>query len=269
MQNELKYKKIVARMRLLDDDFMSKVFDKQIPATQYLLDVILNHNGLKVQSVVSQREIKATQGRSVRLDIVAKDAEGKMYDIEVQRADHGAGVKRARFNSSLMDTKLLNVSEDFDALPETYVIFITENDVFKCGKPILHIERTIKETQSEFGDGTHIVYVNSTITDPNTELGRLMHDFRCTNASDMFESPLKERVKYFKETEEGNNIMCKAVEKVYLDGFNKGESGERKRTLDAVSRLVKSGIITSEQAEKEFSLSESEKSLLSNKDSSR
>ena len=57
--------------------------------------------------------------------------------------------------------------------------------------------------------------------------------------------------------------MCKAVEKVYLDGFNKGESGERKRTLDAVSRLVKSGIITSEQAEKEFSLSESEKWMCS------
>ena len=57
--------------------------------------------------------------------------------------------------------------------------------------------------------------------------------------------------------------MCKAVEKIYLDGFNKGESGERKRTLDAVSRLVKSGIITSEQAEKEFSLSESEKWMCS------
>ena len=63
--------------------------------------------------------------------------------------------------------------------------------------------------------------------------------------------------------------MCKDVEKVYLDGFNKGESGERKRTLDAVSRLVKSGIITSEQAEKEFSLSELEKRLLAKEDTFR
>ena len=43
------------------------------------------------------------RGRSVRLDILAVDEKNHVYNIEVQRNDKGAGVKRARYNSSLID----------------------------------------------------------------------------------------------------------------------------------------------------------------------
>ena len=39
-----------------------------------------------------------------------------------------------------------------------------------------------------------------------------MHDFRCTNAEDMFYPLLAKQVKYFKETEGGRKIVCKAFE---------------------------------------------------------
>lgn len=41
----------------------------------------------------------------------------------------------------------LNPSEDFEKLPESYVIFITRNDVLGGGLPIYHVERTIRETE--------------------------------------------------------------------------------------------------------------------------
>lgn len=44
----------------------------------------------------------------MRLDILAVDEADRVYNIEVQRNDKGAGVKRARYNSSLLDA---NVTE--------------------------------------------------------------------------------------------------------------------------------------------------------------
>ena len=156
---------------------------------------------LKVKSVTTQDFIKNLQGRSVRLDIHAESSEGKHFNIEIQRQDKGAGAKRARYNSSILDTNNLLAGYDFDDLPETYVIFITENDVFKLNKPIYFIERSIIGEDKLFNDGSHIVYVNNEIKD-DTPLGKLMYDFNCINANDMKYKILADRVRYFKETKE-------------------------------------------------------------------
>ena len=137
-----------------------------------------------VQRVHAQHDVKNSQGRSIRLDILATDENGRVYNIEIQRCDKGASIKRARYNSSLLDANVTEPGDDYENLAETYVIFITENDVLKAGLPIYHIDRTIKETSAMFGDEAHILYVNSQIKD-DTELGKLMHDFSCTDAKDM------------------------------------------------------------------------------------
>ena len=95
--------RMIANFRLLDDDFMTVVFDRNAKAVERVLDVILQRDDLKVIEVVTQREYKnpITGGRSVKLDVYAKDLTGKIYDIEVQRADEGADVHRARFHSSI------------------------------------------------------------------------------------------------------------------------------------------------------------------------
>lgn len=74
-----------------------------------LLNVILQRNDLKVLEVVAQREYKnpVSGGRSITIDIYAVDGDGKIYDIEVQRASSGADVQRARFHSGMIDTKML------------------------------------------------------------------------------------------------------------------------------------------------------------------
>ena len=210
---EQKHKEDLQRIRgfrLLDDDFMNKVFEDKACA-EFLLRIILNRNDLTVQQVRSQYDIKNLQGRSVRLDILAVDKAGRVYNIEIQRNDKGAGAKRARYNSSLIDANVTEPGEDYERLNETFVIFITENDVLGAGLSIYHIDRVIKETGAAFGDEAHIIYVNSQIKD-ETELGKLMHDFSCTDAKDMNYDILAERVRYFKEDEKGVETMCKVME---------------------------------------------------------
>ena len=51
----------------------------------------------------------------------------------------------------------------YEQLPETYVIFITENDYFHSGCPLYHVERMIRELARPFEDRAHILYVNGPI----------------------------------------------------------------------------------------------------------
>lgn len=132
----------------------------------------------------------------------AHDAEKRPYNIEIQRADKGAGARRARYNSALIDAKESLPGDDTEKLPETYVIFITENDMMNLEKPLYHIERTVQESGKLFDDGAHIIYVNGKYRghDP---IGSLMHDFSCTKADEMNSKILAKKVRYLKETEKG------------------------------------------------------------------
>ena len=111
-----------------------------------------------------------------------------------------------------MDAHLLQPGDDFGSLPETFVIFITESDVIGKGKPLYRIERKIEETNEAFDDGEHIIYVNGEDKDATTELGKLMHDFFCTDPDDIHYKELADKVRYFKEDEKGVATMCKVME---------------------------------------------------------
>ena len=57
---------------------------------------------------------------------------------------------------------------------------------------------------------------------PEAELGRLMHDFHCKNADDMYSEVLAGRVRALKETPKGVDSMCRELEQLYLDGKEEG-----------------------------------------------
>ena len=200
--------------RLLDDNFMTIFFDQNYAAVTLVLNIVLNRTDLQIKSIQVQKTEKSPvpEGRNVVLDVFAADADGKNYDIEIQRSDFGADRKRARFLSGVLDSRMLKSGEDFSKLNESYVIFITEHDVIGTGLPMVHIERTITELQECFNDGNHMIYVNGAYKNDSSDIGRLMHDFRCTSSVDMFYDVLKNGMVHFKETEGGREAVCKAIE---------------------------------------------------------
>lgn len=199
--------------RLFDDEFMSKCFADDMECTELVLRIIMDKPDLIVKEAHVQHMIKNLQGRSITLDIEATDSEQNKFDIEVQRLDSGAKPKRARYHSSLLDANVLLAGEDTEELPETYVIFITENDIMGEAKPIYHVNRYVEETGKIFGDSSHILYVNGACRD-ETPIGLLMKDFSCRNASDMHYKKLADRVRYFKEDEEGVKAMSGIMEEL-------------------------------------------------------
>lgn len=234
-----KIRKRIQDFRLFDDEFMSKCFEDNIECTELILRIIMDKSDLKVKKANVQHAIKNLQGRSITLDIKAVDSEQKEYDIEIQRADSGAKPKRARYHSSLLDANVLLAGDETENLPETYVIFITEHDVLGKDKPIYHINRYIEEMGEAFGDGSHILYVNGEYRD-DTPLGLLMKDFSCMTASDMHYKKLADRVRYFKEDEEGVNTMSGIVEEL-MEEFIDDEKKE------SALRLLKIGKLSNEE----------------------
>ena len=237
-QKQQKNLERIKNFRLLDDDFMTVCFQDNIEATELIIRIIMEKSDLHVIDVKTQYTVKNIHGRSVRLDIYATDNLNKKYNIEIQRLGKGAGAKRARLNSSLIDAREIPAGVDSEELPETYVIFITEEDVIGDGLPLYHIDRYISETGKLFGDEAHIIYVNAEIKD-ETPLGRLMADFACTNPEDMYYSKLAKRVHYFKRDKKGVQIMCKAVEDMIYE-----------EKLEIVENLLELGDITDERIAK-------------------
>ena len=218
--------------RLLDDDFLTKCFEGDTECIQLVLRIVLEMPDLIVVDVRTQVFVENLLNRSVRLDVLATDSTGRRFNIEIQRADRGAGRKRARYNSSMMDANLLQKGEDFEQLPETYVVFITEHDVMAKGLPLYQVERCILATGEKFEDGAHIIYVNGAYRD-GTPIGKLMHDFSCTDPADMHYGVLADRVRFFKESKEGVAIMCKAMEDMRNQTLREGMMEVARRMLAA------------------------------------
>lgn len=227
-------------LRLIDDDFMTVCFDGYIEGAELLLKIILDRDDLKVSEVRTQKTMKNLQGRDLRLDIYATDRAGIKYDIEIQRSDKGADCKRARYHSSMVDADMLIPGDSFDDLRESYVIFITENDVLGLNEPIYHIDRVIREGNVQFEDGEHIIYVNGKIKSKDTALGRLMNDFFCTEAKAMCYEELSERVRHFKETEEGVNTMCDILDEM------RNET-EQKIRIENARKMLEDGSVSLEK----------------------
>ncbi|NBJ03671.1 nuclease [Lachnospiraceae bacterium] len=225
--------------RLLDDDFLTKCFEGDTASIELVLQIILGKPDLKVLDVRTQVFVENLLNRSVRLDILATDSIGAKLNVEVQRSDKGAGRKRARYNSSMMDANLLKKGDDFDKLPETWVIFITENDVIGKGLPLYPIERCFLETGERFEDGSHILYVNGAYRG-DTPIGKLMHDFSCIDAADMYYRTLADRVRFFKESKEGIEIMCRAMEDMRNQTLKEG-------AINSARRMLADGILTLEK----------------------
>ena len=233
----------IERFRLMDDDFMSKCLENAPECIELILQIILGKKDLKVVKTQTEYPIKSLQGRGVRFDVFARDSKGREYDIEIQRADKGAEPKRARYNSALMDANALKSGEDVGALRDTYVIFITENDVMKRGRDVYSYLRIEENDGDRLNDGTHIIYVNGA-TRSATEIGRLVHDLLCPDAAKMYFEVLRQRVSQFKNSEEGRYAMCKAMERIAERSRAEGEArGERKNMLATAKRMLKSGML--------------------------
>ena len=134
-----------------------------------------------------------------------------------------------------------------------------EKDVLKGQEPIYYINRSIAETTEIFDDGAHIIYVNASYQNVETTLGRLIHDFMCSQSSDMLCEPIAKVTYKYKNTPEGVDYMCKAVEEYGLkrekEGIQKGRrEGRQEGIIESVIKFIKKGKLSYEEIADNFDI---------------
>ncbi len=246
VQDERKQKHMarLARLRLMDDNFLSICMSGNIKGAQLIVRIILGDDTIQVQRVETQKEYKNLSEHSFCFDVYAKDAQGREMEIEVQRNSAGADPKRAACHSGVLDANSMPKNEqDYSNKAETFTIFITEHDVLNGNLPIYHIDRTIAEMDARlFEDGSHIIYVNGAYKgDESTPLGRLIHDFFCTEPDEMHYEELAERARYFKKDSKGVDAMCEIWEEVLQEGREEGREEGETKLARLISILLKNG----------------------------
>ena len=122
-----------------------------------------------------------------------------------------AETRCSRKRTAMLDSHTLKKKTDFEELPNLYIIFILEHDLFGKGLPIYFVNKILNVQDADgnylpFDDGCNIMYINGDYRGDNP-LGKLMHDFSCTKADDMFYPELAEKVRYLKETQEGRERL--------------------------------------------------------------
>ena len=134
------------------------------------------------------------------------------------------------------------------------MIFITENDVIGDGEKIYHADRIIRETGKEFGDGTHIIYVNGSFKgEKGKPLDDLIHDFFCANPSEMRHKQLAERVSFLKENKGDVGKMSNIIAEYFKDEIAEAAQkaaveSKEKNLIENIRSLMETTKWTAKQA---------------------
>lgn len=229
-------------LRPIDDDFMRCLFKDNIPLAEFVLRIITDKQDLIITACETQKDMKRLAGaRSICLDAYGTDSDGKRYDLEIQRQEKGADPHRARYHSSVMDIENLHAGQEFKELPDTYTIFIIEKDFYGKGEPVYPIERLNLATGKSFEDGEHILYVNGEYRG-ESNIGKLMHDFNCTRASEMYFDLMADRTRYLKENPKGVGEMCRILEDMRNESRKDGiKEGMKEGMKEAALRMLSAG----------------------------
>ena len=246
----------IQNLRLMDDELMTLVFSGDTQATEFLLKILLNREDLKVKQSMTQLQKHNLFGRSVTLDIVAEEVYRQEYNIEIQRASSGAGARRIRYHQAMLDSHTLQKGKKFDELPNLYIIFILEHDLFNAAEAIYPVRKYIDVHDSDgnylkFDDGCNIMYVNGDYRGDDP-LGKLMHDFSTSNADELYYNQLAERVKFFKQKEKGVHMASKIVEEYgderAAEALKIGiEQGKQDKAIEDARNFLKMKVCTLEQ----------------------
>lgn len=252
--NEEEKRKKYQQMRLIDNAIMNIAFKDNKEAVGLLVRAILGKKDLEIQEAKVQQVEGNSVNRSVIFDIIAKDKDGSIYNVEMQKCPNKATAERARYHSSMLDQKVLLSGQSFTKLPHTYVIFLTEGFVFGEKQRVIKIKRYMEHNKREFNDGTTIIYVNAQCQD-DSELGKVLHDIMCRNSEDIYSQVFKDALDYAKEKENEDMFIegyCFNEDEIFKQGISLGKSqglvegksqgiveGKFQAKLDTASNLLK------------------------------
>lgn len=121
--------------------------------------------GFPIEKVVVSKErsmIYHPEYRGVRLDIYARDEKHTHYNVEMQARRQADLGKRSRYYHSQIDVECLEKGLPYEELPNTFVIFICDFDLFGCGLYYYSFQNECQEdTRAKLCDGNKTIFLST------------------------------------------------------------------------------------------------------------
>ena len=210
----------IEELTLLHDTFM-KVALKDVEACQHVIRILMDDPTIEIVEVRSQYRISKLVSKDAVLDILAEDTRGRVYNLEIQRKTTINHARRTRRYSALVDAEYLEKGKEYNEMPEVYVIYISETDIWETRVTESPVERHLKGQIEEYNDGQHTIYINAAIDDGSPKAA-LMRYFKTCDPDDMSQGALSRRVHYLKREKGGIGEMCEYSERIFNGGKEEG-----------------------------------------------
>ncbi len=234
------------KLNLMSDTFASVALE-DIGACQYVVRTVLGEDDIEITEVKGQYRLLNLTAKDAILDAFAVDSKGRRMNIEIQRRDTVDHARRTRYYSSMIDKSVLDKGIEHQNLPDVYVIYISEADLWKVGETVYPVNKTIGKVAKPYDDGNHVIFVNAAVDD-GSAVAKMMQYFKNADPNDMSQGALSERVHYLKTEKGGYEEMCEVAERIYEQGIEQGiekgieqgiEQGETKGRLEEAKETAK------------------------------
>ena len=121
--------------------------------------------GFPIAHVVVSKEksmVYHPEYKGVRLDIYAEDENHTHYNVEMQMRRKKALGKRSRYYHSQMVMEALESGEDYETIPDSFVIFVCDFEPFDKGLYCYTFGNECEEDREvELDDGCHTIFLST------------------------------------------------------------------------------------------------------------
>ena len=146
----------------IKDDFLFGAVMQVEENCKGFLEMVL---GFQINHVIVSKErsmVYHPEYKGVRLDIYAEDEKQTHYNVEMQVKKRKALGKRSRYYHSQMVMESIKSGEDYETLPDTYVIFLCDFDPFGYGLYRYTFRNECEENkEAELKDGCCTIFLST------------------------------------------------------------------------------------------------------------
>ena len=146
----------------LRNDFMFGQVMRNPDICKLFLEEMLGEEIDHIEYIENQKELSDSyEHHGIRLDVYLRDGAGTVYAIEMQTIRKLALEKRVRFYQGSIDRNELLKGRSYGELSESFVIFVCDFDYFGTGLAVNERASYIKDTDTPYEDGSHVLFLNS------------------------------------------------------------------------------------------------------------
>ncbi len=151
------------KLNLLDRFLFDEAMEDR-ETYQAVVSILLENEVEILEKPQTEKEFRISpELRQVRLDVVAMDAQKKIYYTEMQKRDTKNLIRRSRYYQALLDSSLLETgSKDFNLLNDSCFILVAPFDLFGRGLYRYTFEEVCRECPDlRLDDGAVRVFINT------------------------------------------------------------------------------------------------------------